>query len=127
MRNPFLFFRDLMRQPIWVSAWVGVLMLVNMASLLFWAAPLAKIIFLTFIISAVSMMFLYSVFGFEKILGAAHVFWLYLVPFILLQLEDAGGIFFWYLVVLSLLLTISLVLDAIDIWKYFRGIRFGPL
>lgn len=123
MRNPFLFFRDLVKQPARVSVWVGVLILANMASILFWAAPLAKIIFLTFIISAVCMMVLYSVFGFEKILGAAHVFWLYLVPFILLQLEYAGGIFFWYLVVLSLLLIISLVLDAIDLWKYFRGMR----
>lgn len=123
MRNPFLFFRDLVKQPARVSVWVGVLILANMASILFWAAPLAKIIFLTFIISAACMMALYSVFGFEKILGAAHVFWLYLVPFILLQLEYAGGIFFWYLVVLSLLLTISLVLDAIDLWKYFRGMR----
>lgn len=123
MRNPFLFFRDLVKQPARVSVWVGVLILANLASILFWAAPLAKIIFLTFIISAACMMALYSVFGFEKILGAAHVFWLYLVPFILLQLEYAGGIFFWYLVVLSLLLTISLVLDAIDLWKYFRGMR----
>jgi hypothetical protein len=123
MRNPFLFFRDLLKQPPRVSIWVGVLILANMASLMFWAAPLAKIIFLTFIISAASMMALYSVFGFAKILGAAHVFWLYLVPFILLQLEYAGGVFFWYLVVLSLLLTVSLVLDAIDIWKYFRGMR----
>jgi len=123
MRNPFLFFRDLVKQPARVSVWVGVLILANMASILFWAAPLAKIIFLTFIISAACMMALYSIFGFEKILGAAHVFWLYLVPFILLQLEYAGGVFFWYLVVLSLLLTISLVLDAIDLWKYFRRIR----
>ena len=123
MRNPFLFFRDLLKQPPRVSIWVGVLILANMASLMFWAAPLAKIIFITFIISAASMMALYSVFGFAKILGAAHVFWLYLVPFILLQLEYAGGVFFWYLVVLSLLLTVSLVLDAIDIWKYFRGMR----
>lgn len=85
MRNPFLFFRDLLKQPPRVSIWVGVLILANMASLMFWAAPLAKIIFLTFIISAASMMALYSVFGFAKILGAAHVFWLYLVPFILLD------------------------------------------
>jgi hypothetical protein len=123
MRNPFLFFRDLLKQPPRVSIWVGVLILANMASLMFWAAPLAKIIFLTFIISAASMMALYSVFGFAKSRGAAHVFWLYLVPVILLQLEYAGGVFFWYLVVLSLLLTVSLVLDAIDIWKYFRGMR----
>jgi len=121
MRNPFLFFIDLVRQPARVWVWVGVLILANMASILFWAAPLAKIIFLTFIISAACMMVLYSAFGFEKILSAAHVFWIYLVPFILLQLESAGGIFFWYLVVLSLLLTISLVLDAIDLWKYFRS------
>jgi hypothetical protein len=120
MRNPFLFFVDLAKQPLRVSVWVVILALANIASLLFWAAPVAKIIFLTFVLSAISMMILYSCFGFQKILGIAHIFWIYLVPFMLLQLVYANGIFFLYLITLSLLLTISLVIDAIDVWKYFR-------
>ena len=123
MRNPFLFFIDLVKQPLWVSLWVAILILANTASLLFWAAPLAKIIFFTFMASAIAMMVLYSYFGFEKILGIAHVFWIYLIPFILLQLAYADGIFLLYLVTLSVLLTISLVFDAIDVWKYFHDMR----
>ena len=114
MRNPFLFFSDLVKQPLWVSVWITILVLANTASLLFWAAPVAKIIFVTFIISGIAMIVLYSCFGFEKILGIAHVFWIYLIPFILLQLAYVDGIFFLYLVTLSLLLTIPLVFDAID-------------
>jgi hypothetical protein len=123
MRNPFLFFVDLAKQPFWVAAWVALLALANIASLLFWAAPVAKIIFITFMLSAISMMILYSCFGFEKILGTAHVFWIFLVPVILLQLVYYDGIFLLYLVMLSILLTISLVFDVIDVWKYFRDMR----
>ena len=123
MRNPFLFFRDLLRQPPRVSAWVVILALANLASIVFWASPLAKVVFLTFLLSATAKLILYSCFGFEKILGIAHVFWIYLIPFIVLQLAYTGGIFFIYLVILALLLTIALILDVIDIWKYFGELR----
>lgn len=120
MRNPFLFFVDLAKQPLRVSIWVLILAVANMASLLFWAAPIAKAIFIVFVISAIAMMIFYSCFGFEKILGIAHVFWIFLVPFMLLELPFYDGVFFLYLLVLSLLLTVSLILDAIDVWKYFH-------
>ena len=123
MRNPFLFFSDLVKQPLWVSVWVAILALANIASLLFWSAPLAKVIFITFMVSAMTIMALYSYFGFEKILGIGHVFWIFLLPYILLQLVHVDGKFFLYLVTLSVLLTISLVFDAIDVWKYFHDIR----
>ncbi len=123
MRNPILFFTDLTKQPLWVSVWVAILALVNIASLLFWPEPLAKMIFITFMVSAMIMMALYSYFGFEKILGIGHVFWIFLLPYILLQLVHVDGRFFLYLVTLSVLLTISLVFDAIDVWKYFHDIR----
>jgi len=124
MRNPFLFFKDLLSQPLRVSALVVILAIANLASLLFWAEPLAKIIFITFILSSTAKIILYSCFGFEKILGIAHIFWLYLIPFIVLQLVYMEGIFLVYLVVLALLLCISLVYDAIDIWRYFRELRY---
>ena len=120
MCDPFLFFSDLAKQPLWVSVWVAILALANFVSLLFWSAPLAKVIFITFMVSAMTMMALYSYFGFEKILGIGHVFWILLLSYILLQLVHVDGRFFLYLVTLSVLLTISLVFDAIDVWKYFR-------
>ena len=120
MRNPLLFFRDLLRQPARVSAWTVILAVANLASIVFWASPLAKVIFLTFLMSATVKLILYSCFGFEKILGIAHVFWIYLIPFIVLQLAYTGGVFFVYLIALTLLLIVGLVIDVIDIWKYFR-------
>ena len=123
MRNPLLFFTDLAKQPLWVSIWVAILALANIASLFFWPVFLVKVIFVTFMVSAVTMMALYSYFGFEKILGIGHIFWVVLVPYILLQLPHTDGIFFAYLVTLSGVLTISLVLDATDVWKYFRDMR----
>jgi len=123
MRNPFLFFADLQRQPLWVSVWVAILALANIASLLFWPALIAKVILVTFIVSALAMMAVYSYFGFEKILGIGHVFWVFLLPYILLNLQHTDGGFFLYLVTLSVLLFISLALDAIDVWKYFHNVR----
>jgi hypothetical protein len=57
-------------------------MLVNVASLLYWSEPLAKIIFVTFMLSAMLMMGLYSKFGFEKILGLGHVLWVPLLAYL---------------------------------------------
>ena len=123
MRNPFLFFSDLARQPVWVSVWVAMLALANISSLLFWPELLAKIIFTIFMVSALTIMTLYSYFGFEKILGIGHVFWIFLLPYILLQLAHTDGLFFLYLVTLSVLLIVSLVLDVIDVWTYIRNVR----
>ena len=56
MRNPFGFFVELMRQPLWMPAWVFYLMVINMASVAFWNHPMARLIFITFILSALLMM-----------------------------------------------------------------------
>lgn len=119
MRNPLGFFSELMKQPILVPIWVFVLMCVNVASITFWSASLAKVIFATFMVSAAMMMGLYSLFGFEKILGLGHVLWIPLLLYILTQLPNTEGGFFTYLIILSLSITVSLVFDIIDTLKYF--------
>lgn len=121
MRNPFLFFSDLLKQPAWISIWVLALMVVNMASILYWSEPLARIIFVAFMMSAMLMMGLYSRFGFQKILGLGHVLWIPLLPYILSQLQGVTEGFQTYLVVLSASIAISLVFDIADVWKYFSA------
>jgi len=123
IRNPLLFFVDLARQPLWVSIWVAILALANIACLLFWPALVAKVILITFLLSTFMMMALYSYHGFEKILGLGHVFWIFLLPYIILQLPYVDGGLLWYLAALSILLIISLVLDTVDVWKYFHDRR----
>jgi hypothetical protein len=120
MRNPFGFFVELMRQPVWIPIWVFYLMAINVASAAFWHEPLAKLIFITFMISAMLMMGLYARFGFERILGLGHILWVPLLLYILVEIPAAERGFHIYLMVLAVSIAISLAFDFIDVWKYFR-------
>lgn len=120
MRTPLDFFIELMKQTIWIPIWIMVLMIVNMGSLFFWHEELAQIIFITFMASAMIMMFLYSHFGFEKILGLGHILWIPLLIYIVIQIPTAEQSFQQYLIVLSIIITASLILDIIDVFKYFK-------
>ena len=121
MRNPLRFFVELIQQPIWVSIWLLFLMIVNFASVAFWNELLAKVILITFILSAIFMMGLYSRFGFEKILGLGHILWIPLLVYVLIETPAAEGAFKSYLVILFISITISLVFDIIDVWRYFTS------
>jgi hypothetical protein len=120
MRNPFGFFIELLQQPVWIPIWVFYLMVINVASVSFWHEPLAKLIFITFMISAMLMMGLYSRFGFEKVLGLGHILWIPLLAYVLMQLPANEASFKIYLAVLSVSIAISLVFDIVDVWKYFK-------
>jgi len=125
MRNPLLFFVELLRQPAWVPAWVMLLMLANLASVAFWTHPAARIILATFVVSAMLMMALYSWFGFEKILGLGHAPWVPLLVYVLATVPSESGAARTYFVIWSALTTVSLVIDALDVWKYFAVPRSG--
>ena len=118
MRNPFKFFVELMQQPVWIPVWVFYLVLINMVSVIYWPEPLAKLIFITFMISAMLMMGLFSRVGFEKVLGLGHIFWVPLLAYVLIVLPTVESSFKRYLVVFSISVAISLVFDFVDVWKY---------
>jgi hypothetical protein len=121
MRNPFRFFVELMQRPVWIPIWVLFQMIVNIASVGFWSEPLAKVIFLTFMVSAMLMMGLYSQFGFEKILGMGHVLWIPLLAYVLMEIPSARDTFKSYLIILSVTIGISLVFDIVDVSRYFTS------
>lgn len=123
MRNPLAFFQELLQQPARVPIWVGLLMVVNLASIAFWSEPLARWILGVFLLSSMLMMALHGVFGFKKILGLGHVLWVALLPVVLMRLADAAGDFHSYLLVWSAVTAISLAFDARDVWQYARGER----
>jgi len=123
MRNPLNFFTELLSQPKIVVVWVGYLMMINMASLLFWEIELSRIIFFTFLASSMLMMMLYSFVGFKKILGLGHILWIPLLFYIFSNLLIATGVFYSYLLVLSISILISLFFDVIDVYKFFESIR----
>ena len=123
MRNPFRFFVELMQQPTWVPGWVLILAAVNVASVGFWSEPLAKVIFVTFMLSAMLMMGLYARFGFEKILGLGHILWIPLLAYVLMEIPTAKDSFKGYLIILSISMVVSLALDIVDAWKYFANLK----
>lgn len=126
MRNPFKFFVELARQPLWIPLWVSLLMLVNFASAAFWSEPTAKLILIAFIISSMLMMGLYSRFGFAKVLGLGHVLWIPLLLHVLTRLSHESGTFKIYLVVWSVATAVSLTFDVVDVWKYFSARKKHP-
>jgi hypothetical protein len=122
-RNPLGFFSELLSQPTWVAVWVFILMAVNLAGLVFWSEPLAKLIVVVFMLSAMLMMGLYAAFGFKRILGLGHVFWIPLLGYLLVYLREAEGVFANYLLLLSLLIGVSLIFDVRDVWSYVSSKR----
>jgi hypothetical protein len=117
MRNPLGVFTELMRRPIWMPVWVFFLMIINVASIGFWDEPLAKPIFITFMISAILRMGLYTRFDFEKRLELGHILWIPLLIYVLTQLSVAEGDFRSRLAVLSVSIAIWLAFDITDVWK----------
>ena len=121
MRNPFKFFVELARQPLWIPLWVSFLMVVNFAGAAFWNEPTARLILITFMASSMLMMGLYSGFGFTKILGLGHVLWIPLLLYVLTGLLDAEGAFKAYLIAWCVATAVSLAFDVVDVWKYFAA------
>ena len=117
----------LLQQALWLQLWVGWLVLVNAGgSLLFIRRIEARWALAAFVSAAVFMEILYQQFGYQRILGLAHVvfwtpFWIYL-----LRRRDQ-----WdlsrpsgkWLAILFLTNTISLVIDYIDVARYLLGER----
>ncbi len=121
LRNPFGFFTEFLRQPPVVVVWVMFLMAINLSAAFFLHEPLAQLILAAFFIGAGLIMALYSVFGYRRILGLGHALWLFLVPYIALQLPSHAGVFLLYLIVLLATLVISLVLDIRDVYLALSG------
>jgi hypothetical protein len=120
-------------EPLWLQAWVGVLMAVNLAALLFVARreaggwkvrwePVA--ILVSFFAAAMMMDALYAAVGYVRLLGLAHlVFWGPVWGWILwhrsqYSTRNAFGVYLHaYLVIAG----ISLAIDALDVVRYLLG------
>ena len=119
MTNPRMFFVELSRQPLWITIWVAMLVAANVTSLLFWDEHVAKTIFGTFLISATAMMLMFSMIGYQRVLGLAHVLWIPLLYFVVREIPLAEGGYKTYLIILASCNGLSLVFDVRDVWIHF--------
>ncbi len=117
----------IMAQPLWLQAWIGWMMLVNFAgAVIFIRRPEAKWVLAAIIAAALFMSWLYGQFGYQRILGLAHVaFWTPLMIYLWSRrkqwdLPTLPGK--WLAAVFVTDLT-SLVIDYIDVVRYLAGER----
>ncbi len=117
----------IMAQPLWLQAWVGWMVLVNFGgAVVFIKRPEAKWVLAAIISAALFMEYLFGQFGYQRILGLAHVvFWTPLMIYLWARrsqwaLSSLSGK--WLAVVFVTDLT-SLVIDYIDVVRYLMGER----
>ncbi len=124
---PMSFATAIMMQPLWLQAWVGWMMLVNLVgAVVFIRKPEAKWVLAAIVPAALLMIWLYDQFGYQRILGLAHVaFWTPLMIYLWSRrkrwdLPTLPGK--WLAAVFVTDLT-SLVIDYIDVVRYLAGER----
>lgn len=121
-------------QPVWLKSWIYLLVATNIASLFFIAKRVdgkwrprweALAILLSFFAAGAFMEWLYGQYGYVRLLGLAHlIFWTPAYVWIFSrrkQLIESAAIFGKYLIAYLLINGISLVIDLIDVVRYYTG------
>jgi threonine/homoserine efflux transporter RhtA len=120
-------------EPIWLQAWVMVLVVVNLAALLFvigrrqgrrLVRPEPIAIVASFLAAGVFMGWLYAQVGYVRLLGAAHlVFWGPVWIWILSRRRAIGidTLFGKYLHLYLAIAGTSLLIDSIDVIRHLAG------
>ena len=115
-----------MSMPIPWQAWLGLLVAVNAAGpIYFFYALEAKIVLGAFLASVALMTAIFASKGFVRLLGLGHIFWVPMVPWLFARLDQVGpGNFlgYWMITVMAVN-SLSLIIDAIDVFRYVRGER----
>jgi hypothetical protein len=126
LRGVIRLIRGLLGLPIAIRLWLVILVGLNMiVPLFFLDRPEARITVVTMIVAASLMVILTRAFGFTRVLGAAHVVWLGLIPYLWMRLAGvpAQGLYGYWLRAVMVANTISLVFDIADVVRYARGDR----
>ncbi len=117
----------IMMQPLWLQGWIGWMVLVNVAGgLIFIRRPEAKWVLIAMAGNVLFMNWLFAEFGYQRILGLAHVvFWTPLLIYLWMRrqnwgLQTTAGK--WLAVLFATNLT-SLAVDYIDVARYLAGER----
>ena len=118
------FMAEVEKQPQWVQIWLNILGPVNFAAIFFvFKSRLAWIVLGAIILSFFGIMFLYSQYGYVRLLGLPHIiFW---TPMLLYfwkavpALEPSLVKKYLYLVMGTNF--ISLLFDYVDVARYFLG------
>ncbi len=113
-----------LRKP-WVG-WIMLLMMVNMVIPLFYLGTLeGKVVLGGFVLGALFQGGIFSAKGFVRLLGIGHLPWVPMVIWLWTRLDvaPASSLFRHWLLATIVLVSISLLIDAVDVIRYLRGER----
>lgn len=120
------FTKGLMSMPMPWLVWLGLLLAVNVAGpIYFFEALEAKVVLVAFLASVGLMTAIFAAKGFVRLLGIGHIFWVPMVPWLWIRLDQVGPgepIGYWITAVI-ILDSISLIIDGIDVLRYLKGER----
>ena len=120
------FNRGILKMPVQWQLWVMLLVAANLIAPLFFLPQLEALVVLgTFLASMALMTILTGRFGFTRIVGLGHILWIPMLAFLFTRLDSippVDGFGIW-IRALFLLNGISLVIDAIDVFRYLGGER----
>ena len=126
MRAFIKFNRGVMKMPMLVRLWLMLLVALNLVVPLFSLDRLeAQVVVVTFVASVMLMTVLTASLGFNRLLGLGHIFWIPLMYFLWLRLDQIPVDEPFGLWIRALMVTnaISLVIDTIDVTRYISGER----
>ena len=106
--------------------WVALLMALNMIGPLFFIYTMeAKAVLTSTMAGAMLMLLIFSGYGFVRLLGLGHIFWVPLVIWLGLRIPELSldTPFAIWLVLVVGFNCLSLVMDVLDVSLYFLGDR----
>ncbi len=126
MRAFVKFNKGIMGMPILWQLWLMLLVTFNLIIPLFFLYRLeAQVVVGALVASMILMTVLTAISGFTRLLGLGHIFWVPLLYFLWMRLNQnpADDFFGIWMRVLMLLNVVSLIIDTVDVGRYIAGDR----
>ena len=122
--------KSILKMPSQWLVWIVLLMAVNFFVPLFYIQTLeAQLTLAAVFAGAITQSYIHSKLGFVRLLGVGHIFWAPLVIWLAFRLSSIGvdSSFGIWIASLLLLNTVSLVIDVLDVIRFFSGDRSPTL
>ena len=122
--------KSILKMPSPWLVWIVLLMAVNFFVPLFYIQTLeAQLTLAAVFAGAITQSYIHSKLGFVRLLGVGHIFWAPLVIWLAFRLSSIGvdSSFGIWIASLLLLNTVSLVIDVLDVIRFFSGDRSPTL
>ena len=126
MRAVIKFNKGVLKMPIPWQLWLMLLVTVNLVVPFFYLRRLeAQVVVVAFLASITLMTILTGLTGFNRLVALGHIFWIPLLFFLWTRLDQipAGDVFGIWIRTLMVLNALSLVIDAVDVFRYIAGDR----